>query len=258
MNDGAGTRRPLKAWWLPLGILGVGLLIAVALFVAGVIHSGKLGLELAKGGIQLLVVVILGSAVAFGFRNLDDRRTEQRRKEDVAREERLRVDDYLAKVVDELWAAYHRVKAVRRTLNAYGFGTRASEIKGEFTTEQTQEYDRQMKELDDAQLTLETLKRAVKTDDGRLFGGNPPVIYAPIKRAESYVNDVIDDWVHHRDDVQPGLDRATATNKQTKLSAFLGDARAEGGIKTGLSDSIEEAVRLIQEIRFSPDPRATR
>jgi membrane protein implicated in regulation of membrane protease activity len=253
---------------LPLGILAIGLIIAVALFVAGVIHSGKLGLELAKGGIQLLVVVILGSAVAFGFRNLDERRvdqrrmeddhrTEQRRKEDVAREERLRVDDYRAKFVDELWAAYNRVKAVRRTLSAYGFGTRAEQLTGEFTEEQCQEYGRQMKELDDAQLTLETLKRKVETDDGRLFGRNRAAIHARVESAESYVNKVIGDWEHHRDDVRPGNDRATAMDKQTNLSKFFGSARADGGIKTGLTESIGEAVRLVQEIRFSPDPSET-
>jgi hypothetical protein len=234
---------------LPLEILAVGLIIAVALFVAGVIHSGKLGLELAKGGIQLLVVVILGSAVAFGFRNLDDRRVEQRRKDDIAREERQRVDEYRAKFVDDLWAAYNRVKAVRRTLSAYGFGTRA----GAFTEEQCQEYDRQMKELDDAQLTLETLKRKVETDEGRLFNRNRPRIQAMVERAESYVNKVIDDWEHHRDDVQLGKNRATAMGNQTNLSKFLGSARGKDGIKTALSRSIGEAVRLVQEIRFSRD-----
>jgi hypothetical protein len=58
-----------REWWLwPLVILLGGLVVAIALFVAGSIHSGSVGLELVKSGLQLFVVVILGGVVGFGIR----------------------------------------------------------------------------------------------------------------------------------------------------------------------------------------------
>jgi hypothetical protein len=88
-----GGREGLEWWLLPVGILCGGLVVAIALFVAGTIHSGDLGLELAKGGIQLLVVVILGGVVGFGFRNLDEHRTDQRRREDKELTEKRRKEE---------------------------------------------------------------------------------------------------------------------------------------------------------------------
>ncbi len=254
-NHGAGAPagRSTDWWLLPFGILAFGLTIAVALFAAGVVYSGKLGLELAKGGIQVLVIVIVGSAVAFAFRTLEESRAEQRREDEIAREERLSLDQYRANFVDELWVAYNRVRAARRTLNAYGFRIRDPDLAPEFTEEQSHEYDRQMKELNDAQLTLETLKQKVETDDGRLFDPNRTAISAQLKRIQSYVHEVVGDWELHRNDVRPGKDRATGVSKHAHLSRFLGPSFKEGGIKTELIESTEEAVRLVQKLRFSPD-----
>jgi hypothetical protein len=264
-------RKEGREWWLwPLAILLGGLLVAIALFVAGTIHSGDLGLELAKGGIQLLVVVILGGVVGLGFRNLDEHRTDQRRREDkeltekrrheddrrlkerrqedAAREERRRLDEYWARFVAELWTAYHRVKAVRRTLAAYGFASPS----GTFSEEQCREYDLQMKELNEAQLSLETLMRAVEYDDGRIFGEGREDLRGKLDIAERYVNHVIGDWEDHRDEVRPGAERARALATQQHLAPFLDDAHVERGMKK-LSLPVAEAVRIVQELRFSPD-----
>jgi hypothetical protein len=274
--SGSDEGKECREWWLwPLAILLGGLVVAIALFVAGTIHSGDLGLELAKGGIQLLVVAILGGVVGFGFRNLDEHRTDQRRREDkeltekrrqeddrrlkerrqedIAREGRRRLDEYRAGFVAELWSAYHRVKAVRRTLTAYGFASKS----GTLSEEQCREYDLQMKELDDAQLSLETLMRAVEYDDGRIFGDGREHLRAKLDSAQGYVNHVIGDWEVHRGEVRPGAERACALATQQHLGPFLDEAHVEHGMKKKLSLPVAEAVRFVQELRFSLDRNET-
>lgn len=213
-------------------------------------HSGKLGLDLANGGIQVLVVAIVGSAAAFAFRTLEEGRARQRRDDDIAREERLSLDQYRANFVDELWAAYNRVRTIRRTLNAYGFRARDASLPVEVTEEQFSEYDLQMKELNDAELTLRTLRQKVDTDDGRLFEDNKNAIAEQLKVVETYLHAVIGDWELHRDEVRAGRNREQGMNKHPHLARFLGTSFKTGGTRTGLSHPIGETVRLVQELRF--------
>ena len=222
---------------LPAAIIGGGLAIAVALFVAGVIHAGALGLELAKGGIELLVVVVLGSAVAFGFRQLDDRR-----------EERRRLDEYRVAFVEDIRKTDRRIRAARRTLNAFSFGRPV----GGLTAEQCREYDLQMRELDEAQLALEALSRTVHDDkEGHIFGRNRDTLLAALDHAEKYMHVVIGDWETHRGKVTPGTDWTAAIGPQEGLRRFLGRSGAQGGVADGLIEPVGTAVEQVQELRFT-------
>jgi hypothetical protein len=65
-------------WWLAPVVAAA---VAVAFIAFGAIftsESGDLWFELAKAGVQLLAIVVLGSAVAAAFRVLDDRREGRR------------------------------------------------------------------------------------------------------------------------------------------------------------------------------------
>jgi hypothetical protein len=207
--------------------------------------------------------VILGSAVAFGFRNLDnrrhdaeviaeERRNDQRRYEEIKREERQRIDAYRAAFTDELWSAYHRVKAVRRTLNAYGFGLES----GAFTEKQCLEYDRQMTHLDDAQLTLEKLKRNVE-GQAELFDKHADTIKKLMRDAERYVNRIIDDWEGQGLKVETGADRRSVMREHGHLSAFLSSSDAKEGIDK-LSGPVTKTANLVQQLRFQTKPRLSR
>jgi hypothetical protein len=253
VDTGSATQRDTL---LPIGIVVVALIVAGVLLYLGATHSGDVWLEVAKGGIQLLVIVILGGAVAAGFRMQDDRRrregmeqenrlTNQRRREDIEREDRERLDAYRADFVDELWGAYHRVKAVRRILTAYGFGS----MSGEFTVEQCREFDQQMKELDDAQLTLEKLKRDVE-GQGDLYEPERKAILVRLKSAERYVRDVIKDWEQSGPNVRPGEDCESVMRAMSYLPGFLGSAHTEGGMEKLLSVPVSETARMVQKLRF--------
>lgn len=111
--EGRGAGRPRRRfsrnrlvapqWHWPAAIFLTVAAVAVAMIVAGKSGSDDFALELAKAGLQLLVVAIFGGAVSQAFRSLDAHREELRR-----------IDAYRAATVDKLFDAYHQVKAVRR------------------------------------------------------------------------------------------------------------------------------------------------
>jgi hypothetical protein len=213
-------------------------LCAVAFIVIGATSStgdsGDLWFELAKGGIQLLTVVILGGAVAAAFRSLDARRDDRRR-----------LDEFRAGFVHELLDAYRRIKAVRRSLRASGM---RAPTGGSVSPEQSADFRTQMEVLVDAQLTLEELARDVRTQT-QLFGPDGDRIGSLIRTSEKHINHAIGDWEKHGNSVRPGADLAEAVGPLEHLQAFLASA-SKGGFKENVSEPIVEAARLIQSLRL--------
>lgn len=100
----------------------------------------------------------------------------------------------------------------------------------DFTAEQCNEFDLQMKEMDDAQLTLEKLKQAV-VGQRTLFSPEDVAIHALIERAEKYVTRIVGDWVNHGQKVTPGEPLNSVMLDMRNLVSFLGKADDPGGIK---------------------------
>src|SRR5512132_4363055 len=98
---------PSRTPWLVIATFLVALLVAVGAIWLGASNSTSpspdLWYEVAKAGLQLFAIALLGGAVAGAFKILDGRREDRRRR-----------DEYLGVVADQLWNAYLRVKAVRR------------------------------------------------------------------------------------------------------------------------------------------------
>lgn len=217
--------------------------VAVAMIVAGESGSDDLSLELAKSGLQLLVVAIFGGAVSQAFRSLDAHREELRR-----------IDAYRAATVDKLFDAYHQVKAVRRALRAAGFyeGTAPT-----ITASHSSEFHARMALLNDAQLALERLNKDVMAHHVA-FGANREVTAGLIRAAENYVKKVVSDWEKYGTKVSDGAEFRAVTDPLRNLTRFLGrSSRDTGGIKL-LSDPIYEAVDRIQSLRFGADPSNAR
>src|SRR5689334_22240812 len=115
-TDGVWQSESLRPWV----ILGLSIVVAIALGVAmillGFAHTDDdrtLYLEIAKSGLQLVVVGVAGTAFSAGWRWIESRR-ETRRVHDEARRE-LQLTLFL-----RLVASYNEVKAIRRTLRSYG------------------------------------------------------------------------------------------------------------------------------------------
>ena len=97
---------------LALVIAGV---LGIVMLVMGFVQTDKdenLYVELAKSGLQLIVVGVLGTALAAGWKWVEYQRDQTRAQREVQ-----------LKLFVRLVASYNQVKAIRRTLRSYGFGT---------------------------------------------------------------------------------------------------------------------------------------
>jgi hypothetical protein len=234
------ARQRARQWhWPAIALFVLVAIIAGVLIVVGDAGSSELSFEIAKAGIQLLAVAILGGAVAQAFRSLDTHREELRR-----------VDADRAATIDKLWDAYLKSKAVRRRLRAAGFGT--GKPTHTVTAKQSADFQTQMELLNDAQLELELLKEDVDNND-LIFGDDWKYIADQIRVAEKYLRKVIHDWEENGAKVQDGADSAAVTASLENMNNFLGKSASDTGGIESLSDPIHKAVRRIRSLRFGAD-----
>ena len=223
----SGSKGPLIIMGFVFASVFASALVLIGWLMAPARRS-DLWLEVAKAGAQLFVVVLIGGGIAATYKYLE---TE--------REDRRRVDEYIRSVRRELLEAYNRIKAVRRTLRAYGFRSPES---GVLTAEQVAEFEAQVHLLVEAQLSLEKIARETKSDT-QVFGSHGGRIYHFIHKAESYVNQVVRDWEKHPLAIVVGGFAHPATTQMTHLQAFLDSATI--GFKANVSEPVEEVERLI-------------
>jgi len=238
---------------LVYAIFGAVALIAIVLFAVGAALStsrGDLPFEVAKAGVQLFAIVLLGGAATFAFGELNDRREQRREIAAEEREERRALDAYRAEVAGELIGAYHRVKAVRRTLRAAGF---EPPISGTLTVEQRAEFWEQLKLLNACQLTLEKVSRDI---DGqpRVYGKDHAFIKKEIDRVEDHVNKIIANWEKYGRTFTVDADLVTIMAPMNNLRSFLLGAR----VKDDVANPISDAARRIHALRLRVPPDAAR
>jgi hypothetical protein len=210
--------------------------IATLLFAAGFITLGvamgadwhQIGFEIAKAGAQLAILSVIGGAFAAALKYLES-----------TREERRRLNGYRLSVLRSLTISYNRIKAVRRTLRAFGFDAGNSRP---LTVEQVTEFHVQMKSLNEAQLGVERLKREVNVwsdafPESKKFTDL-------LGHVEDYVGDTISDWERLGPEVLPGAEPQALLRSMSKLNAFLADS--EEGFKKGAATpmhSLEDLIR---------------
>lgn len=215
-----------------------GLVISAFLVGLGVANTSAppsdVWFEVTKAGFQLFAIILVGGAIAWAFRRLDELREDRRRK-----------DEYLATVANDLWKAYLGVKAVRRALRAAGFGPTASSA---ITEVQSEEFRKQMDLLADARGTLERLVADVQTQ---------PSLYQPIAEpirlqldaAEGYVAGVMKNWEYEAQKVKVG-GTIDEDEDLKEFRRFLDHAHVAGGLKQRLSGRVNNAALMIQALRF--------
>lgn len=262
-----------RAWRIGIIILAFAFAFAVAIALAIIgsvrsLQSSDPWLEVAKAGLQLGVIVLVGGAATYGFKFLESerdakaRKLESERNDDArkresernaqarelesARNAQARRDEYLLGVIRNLVESYNRTKSVRRTLRAYGF-RKPEEPRPDaqrFTAEQVDAYRKQMAVLVEAQLRLEEISREIRAQP-QVFK-HSEALEVLIHTGESYVNKVIGDWEARGVDVVVGADAGSTTDLFDHLQKFLGSPSAKvGGIRV-LSKPVEEIQRLIQ------------
>lgn len=234
-------RDPRRVPWQVKTTFVVGLVVSVALFVAGVTHStarsADVWFEVAKAGLQLLAIVILGGAVAWAFRNLDDRREDRRRR-----------DEYLSANADELLNAYFQVKAVRRSLRAADYGPfdPITPTRG-MTQEQRGELKKQVDLLAEARATLEKLVFGIEYQPSVYYPLQSQILQL-LKEADDYVGAVAEELQRLIEESEK--EGSVSASAIAVVGTFLAHARTDRGLKRYLSTPVRNATLLIQSLRF--------
>jgi hypothetical protein len=237
------SRGPSRIPWMVIAVFLIALFVAVAAMWLGASNStsraSDLWYEVTKAGLQLFAIALLGGAVAWAFKILDERR-----------EDRHRRDEYLATVADQLWDTYLGVKSVRRALRAAGFGPLGSgrTVSAPLTEERVKDFQEQMDLLSDAQTTLEKLKAGIKTQPPLYYPVSSDVL-ANVTAAETYVSDVMEVWEKHSEEIEVGAYLSNVAGF-ANLQLFLDHARIPGGLKEKMSYPVDDAALLIQSLRF--------
>jgi hypothetical protein len=200
--------------WLYFLLLGV-FLVAAGLTIGGAISADGKGsdvaLEVAKAGLQLGAIIVLGFVVTEALKVVNDERErrgkeadaerERRAKEadaererrakqaDVEREERQRLNEYRMVLFRETVDAYNRVKAVRRALRAIGMDRLRDALPSQ---EQLAVFDREMRTLNEAELALERIEREVTAQRETFPHASSQI--NDLNTAQNYLRNVLTVW----------------------------------------------------------------
>jgi len=185
-------------------------------------------------------------------RQATEMRLERRRQQIVRRgEEDQRDYEYRHRFLRAVTDAYNQMKAVRRSLHAYGLAA----PEAEWSDAQRSAFFAQMLVLNEAQLAIEASKREARVRcaafPGREPGTDGPSTFytnvtRELERIESYMNGIIDEW--ERQPPQP---------TRPALAAFLGHPDKPGGIRgpIGNPDGPSTHLRRMEDLMAKSDPR---
>jgi len=192
-----------------IGLLSFVFLLAVltsylALQKAAGTTSG-IWFEVAKLGLQLAGVTVIGGLVSLGFRLWEKLRDEDRH-----------LNENRQALVLEIISFYEEVKSVRRTLRAVGL---RSATKLAVTPQRAAGYHEQMILLNKAQLAFERVGRKVVAFPTAV--ANPPEVLVAAEKIEKYLHKLIKEW----EDKGALLAAPTTTDelRMENLQDFIGD-----------------------------------
>jgi hypothetical protein len=204
--------------------------LGIVMLVMGFVRiddDETLYVELAKAGLQLIVVGVLGTALAAGWKWVEYQRDQRRAQREVQ-----------LKLFVRLVASYNEVKAIRRTLRSYGLCTAA----GALSQGQVNAFREQMTCLNTVQLDFEALKREI--GEARLFEDNSLEILEALQRVETYLNGVLKLWERKGAEIDVGTDGKVVASG---LRCFIGESKM---FKSYVVEPRRRATALMQDSIF--------
>lgn len=205
--------------------------------------SQNLLLEVAKAGIQLLAVGVLGGALGFAWKALA---TEKEKEA----ERRAKVRSELLDIV----ALYNNVKSVRRSLRSIGLDPKYNhqynepppsadiDNHGNFTKCQAQDFQEQMRTLNTLQLDFESKKRQFSQTD--FLGEETPNVVANLEVIEKHLNKIVKEvWEKGGGAIQAGVSIEAVSTKLISLFDTI-------EFREAVSDPLGEITRIINKHVF--------
>ena len=197
----------MKRIWFAAAAAMITLVLAVVAIGVWAVPArrGDLWFELAKAGIQLVVVIGLGGVVSSVLRTAD-----------VARERRKILDEHRFAIFQQLVTAYHQLKFVRRNLRMVGLRDGPDALR----SEQVEALRAGMTTVVDVDLTLEQVYREL---DARSVFDRSQEIHGYLGQLLTYISKLVEEWETHGASFWP--DRQTGRVRDlVVLQAFLGSA----------------------------------
>lgn len=149
-------------------VLVAALVFAGALSIGGIVIGmfktdldDEFWLEVARAGVQVLAVVVIGGAVAAAWRYLEQERSDQQKRLADERERQRQLHEQQLAVFRQIVESYNEVKAIRRTLRSIGL----REATGTMSETQVGGFRELMMRLNLVQLAFEALKRELGETD---------------------------------------------------------------------------------------------
>jgi hypothetical protein len=262
------------AWWLLalLTVVGLAAIIASAWLAHLTPHKDKwlnaLWLEVAKAGVQVVAVGVLGGALAAIWQQIRARRDrriarkEKVRDRRIARKEKIRDreierNDKIRAELVSLVALYNDVKAVRRILRSLGLdlktypGHEQEQMRQDavLTEEQARGFHAQMLILSGLQLGFEAkVKQFGQTN---FLGDDTGKVVEALGRIERHLNQVLDLWEQHGWTIREGTALAVVYGGLEKLF------RVTDYFRPQVSDQMRKITKLINEHVFGGATTAT-
>jgi uncharacterized protein (UPF0335 family) len=206
------------------GVVIGGLILAAGLVLFGAKMAHEKGdqiwIEIAKAGVQLGILSIIGGGIAAVLRRLESLREEQRT-----------LNEYRLNVLRDVTTSYNQIKAVRRILRAFGFNSRMTRP---LAPDQVTEFHTQMKSLNEAQLALERLKREVVVRSHAF--SEYQKLQEALTTVEGYIGDVLKNWEEHGLDIVVGAAPSVLISME-RLQGFLDSP--EAGFRKGAAEPMD-------------------
>jgi len=189
-------------WTLLASVLIAVFAIGLMLTLIGAVEapvSADFWSDVSRAGLQLATITVLGAVVTATLKFVDENR---------------RRDEQRLQVFREIVTAYNQVKAVRRNLRALGILALGNPLN----TNQALELREQLMALNQAQLSLEAVKRELA--ESRLFQ-DPETVIQRLGTVERYLGEtVLERWEAYGGRVWEGTDSGTLRDVQ--LADFIG------------------------------------
>jgi hypothetical protein len=267
-------QRGHAAWWLIalLTFIGLAAIITSAWLAHLTPHKdtwlNALWLEVAKGGVQVVAVGVLGGALAAIWQNIRARRDQEIERKDKIRDQEIerkdkdrdreieRMDKIRTELVS-LVALYNDVKAVRRILRSLGLDLKTypnndqEQVKNAvLTEEQARGFHEQMLILSRLQLGFEA--KAKQFGQTNFLGADTWKVVEALSCIEEHLNQVLDLWEQKGRTIREGTALAVVSDGLVKLF------RVRLYLRPKVSDQMREITKLINEHVFGGASNATK
>lgn len=236
-----------------LSLLGLVVIIASAFLATRTQDKwlDDLWIEVAKAGVWVVGVGVLGGALGAIWKSISARLQEQiaadekERDRDIERNEKMRAE--LVALVN----MYNEVKAVRRTLRSLGFDPKyRPELAGQehlLSLEQVRGFHGQMLILNGLQLDFEA--KARQFGQTNLLREETEQVVKHLGKIESHLNQVLELWEHSGWRVQEGADIDVVSK------GLEGLIRVRQNLRPNVSDPLREITRTLINMCLVRRPR---